>query len=88
MTGTGTNLSWWPKQGAWASSGLNVGYWSADCEEWFRNRLASIKDGTAQLRSATEWKKGLRFRGTQTKKLKEGAIDLAKTFLSHNNVHK
>ncbi|KAK0215265.1 hypothetical protein EDD85DRAFT_751844, partial [Armillaria nabsnona] len=30
-----TQISWWPKPAAWEGSGLNVGFWSANCKAWF-----------------------------------------------------
>ncbi|KAG5653251.1 hypothetical protein H0H81_001508 [Sphagnurus paluster] len=56
-----TDVSWWPKPPAWAAAGLNVGYWSEDCERWFQTHLAKIREGQFQLRSPSAWKNGLRF---------------------------
>ncbi|KAJ7759653.1 hypothetical protein B0H16DRAFT_1415855 [Mycena metata] len=55
------HLSWWPKPHAFSSSGMNTGWWSADCERWFRQRLSQIKAGNATLRTQREWKSNLRF---------------------------
>ncbi|KAG2063132.1 hypothetical protein BDR04DRAFT_1039094 [Suillus decipiens] len=27
--------SWWPRPYTWATSGLNIGFWSGWCEAWF-----------------------------------------------------
>ncbi|KAJ7836743.1 hypothetical protein B0H13DRAFT_2368578 [Mycena leptocephala] len=35
-------ISWWPKPGAFFTSGLNIGWWSPDCERWFHKRLAEV----------------------------------------------
>ncbi|KAK0215391.1 hypothetical protein IW262DRAFT_1277835, partial [Armillaria fumosa] len=32
-------LSWFLKPAAWATSGLNVGFWTSDCESWYQKRL-------------------------------------------------
>lgn len=53
-------MSWWPKPNAWEKSGLNVGYWSADCESWYQRRLETIRASQIQLRSGAEWKQALR----------------------------
>lgn len=53
--------SWWPKQSTWNHSGLNLGYWSRDCENWFQKRLVAIHSNTAFLRTAGEWKTSLKF---------------------------
>jgi hypothetical protein len=52
---------WWPKHSVWMNSGLNVGYWSPACENWFQLRLDTIRAGTARLRMSAEWKAALRF---------------------------
>lgn len=65
------DMSWWPQQSAWEISGLNVGHWTPDCEDWFRNRLQSIHQGTATLRSASDWKKAM--------KLQRKAVKVAAT---------
>jgi hypothetical protein len=56
-----SDSSWWPKQSVWITSGLHVGYWSVACETWFQKRLEAIRDGTATLRTAGEWRSSLRF---------------------------
>jgi hypothetical protein len=56
-----SDSSWWPKHSVWMASGLNVGYWSVGCETWFQMRLDSIRNGTAGLRTAAEWRDSLRF---------------------------
>ncbi|KAG2746125.1 hypothetical protein P692DRAFT_201719030, partial [Suillus brevipes Sb2] len=35
-------ISWWPRPQAWAMSGLNVGFWSTWCEQWFQKCLNNI----------------------------------------------
>ncbi|KAG1722613.1 hypothetical protein EDB19DRAFT_1645694 [Suillus lakei] len=38
-------VSWWPRPQAWSVSGLNVGFWSSQCEAWFQLRLNNIQQG-------------------------------------------
>jgi hypothetical protein len=62
ITGVGAqsaDCSWWPKQRIWELCGLDVGYWSSDCETWFQSHLASIRQVGAQLKSSREWRKCL-----------------------------
>jgi hypothetical protein len=59
--GQTADISWWPKHSAWAKSGLNVGYWSRSCEEWYQKRLQSIHSNTAQLRTGRKWKDSIAF---------------------------
>jgi hypothetical protein len=57
---------------AWNASGLNVGFWSAHCEDWFQTRLDNIREGVSckQLSctndangpmTSTSWKRSLKF---------------------------
>jgi hypothetical protein len=54
-------VSWWPKHATWEGCGLDVGYWSSSCETWFQNRLRGIRNGTANPRTAREWKNALSY---------------------------
>ncbi|KAJ6540100.1 hypothetical protein B0H10DRAFT_1822927 [Mycena sp. CBHHK59/15] len=56
------SISWWPKPNAFNSSGLNIGWWSPDCERWFQKRLADIEKDQATLHTASEWKRVIRFK--------------------------
>ncbi|KAG1850421.1 hypothetical protein F4604DRAFT_1592846 [Suillus subluteus] len=40
-------VSWWPQPHAWNASGLNVGFWSARCEDWFQTCLGNIQEGVS-----------------------------------------
>ncbi|KAK0185699.1 hypothetical protein F5146DRAFT_937387, partial [Armillaria mellea] len=42
-------LSWFPKPAAWELSGLNIGFWSSDCESWYQSCLAEINSPTPTL---------------------------------------
>jgi len=42
-------------------SGMNPGYWSCGCETWFQRRLEAIRQGTATLRTANQWKEAMKF---------------------------
>jgi hypothetical protein len=55
-----SDFSWWPKHSTWMSSTMNVGYWTADCEKWFQARLTEIRNGTATLKTASEWRTALK----------------------------
>ncbi|KAJ7472433.1 hypothetical protein B0H11DRAFT_1811808 [Mycena galericulata] len=52
-------VSWWPTPAAWKNSGLNLGYWTPLCEEWFQDRLAQIRTGNAQLYNLVQWRQKL-----------------------------
>jgi hypothetical protein len=49
-------LSWFPPEHHFLHSGMNVGFWSNDCESWYQMRLGQIRSGTRQLLSAIKWK--------------------------------
>ena len=58
------DLSWWPKFTCWKGCGLDVGYWSIDCETWYvARREAILKNDTriGKLRNATQWRNALKF---------------------------
>ncbi|KAJ7029515.1 hypothetical protein C8F04DRAFT_962835 [Mycena alexandri] len=54
-------ISWWPKPAAFFHSGLNIGWWSPDCELWFQKRLREIKQNRAELWTQVEWKNKIQF---------------------------
>ncbi|KAJ7042751.1 hypothetical protein C8F04DRAFT_945048 [Mycena alexandri] len=54
-------ISWWPQPAAFFHSGLNIGWWSPDCERWFQKRLREIKQNRAELWTQVEWKNKIRF---------------------------
>ena len=63
------DVSWWPRQAIWNSSGFNCGQWTSECEEWFRRRVKDIKAGIAVPRNAREWRSALRLRASTTRKM-------------------
>jgi hypothetical protein len=54
--------SWWPTHAVWISAacGLNLGYWSEQCEMWYQERLSEINKGNAQPLSTTLWRKAIK----------------------------
>jgi hypothetical protein len=54
-------ISWWPTPTAFWSSGLNTGWWNANCERWFVKRLKEIEKKSAKLHTYAEWKNKIRF---------------------------
>ncbi|KAG2121669.1 hypothetical protein BD769DRAFT_1361176 [Suillus cothurnatus] len=83
-------LSWWPRPQAWAGSGLDVGFWSSRCEDWFQKRLENIRQGVSRRRDSsdnngpvnnTRWKQGLKFNAA-TKKFKKNLDTACSNFLA------
>ena len=62
--GNDSYVSWWPSAKVWADSPYNVGYWSADCESWYQQRLNEISHGTAIPLSGTIWRSHLKSKGS------------------------
>ncbi|KAJ7739326.1 hypothetical protein B0H16DRAFT_1465284 [Mycena metata] len=60
-------ISWWPTPPAFYLSGLNTGWWNANCERWFVKRLKDIHNGQATLMTYTQWKNKIRFNKTARK---------------------
>ncbi|KAF8166799.1 hypothetical protein K438DRAFT_1616543 [Mycena galopus ATCC 62051] len=75
-----TRVSWWPKPNAFDSSGMNIGWWSPDCEHWFQQRLAQIKSGQALLNKQADWKRFIRFY-QKTRQVAESNEKIAAEFL-------
>ncbi|KAG1729430.1 hypothetical protein EDB19DRAFT_1583022, partial [Suillus lakei] len=74
-------VSWWPRPQAWAASGLNVGFWSTRCEEWFQKHLDNIQEGVSRIRNTRIndnngpmttmwWRHSLKFNAGITKMMK------------------
>jgi hypothetical protein len=74
--------SWWPKQSTWLASSRYIGYWNESCEEWYRNHLKKILNGTAKPKTATEWRQELRRGAHNTPKVYKNYEAAAARFLS------
>ena len=61
------DMSWWPKLTAWRNSGIQVGFWSPYCEEWFQLCLKSIISSLAKPRTSKEWNQALKLVRNQSK---------------------
>ncbi|KAJ7202402.1 hypothetical protein GGX14DRAFT_370557 [Mycena pura] len=53
-------VSWWPQAGAFFSSGMNVGWWTPDCERWFQGILREMAENKAVVLNNTRWKDRIR----------------------------
>src|SRR5882724_8884332 len=62
-----TDRSWWPKLIAWHNSGMQVGFWSPYCKEWFQLCLESILSGGATPRASKGWDQALKLARKQSK---------------------
>jgi len=62
-----------------------VGYWSTDDEVWYQKHLEKIRnyDGTGAppYRTASDWRKALKYRKDATKKLRDYAARAAENWL-------
>lgn len=41
------------------SSGMNVGYWSLECEEWYQTRRDLVISGPAHPKAGDKWRTSL-----------------------------
>lgn len=76
-----SHMSWWPRQSHFTIGGLNLGFWSYDCEKWFRNRSRECTSREDPLMSATQWRKAVSFTHSIPKTMEKNRV-LAATFLS------
>jgi hypothetical protein len=53
-------VSWFPRQNNWNVSGLNVGQWTHECEEWYVKRVNAIQEGGTPL-NQHDWRNLTRF---------------------------
>ncbi|KAK1221470.1 hypothetical protein PQX77_015704 [Marasmius sp. AFHP31] len=51
-------MSWWPRPAHFEAGGLNLEFWTADCEKWFQNRVRECAY-KPKLFSATQWRKAM-----------------------------
>jgi hypothetical protein len=79
--GQDTEVSWWPKTNTWSNSGYNVGYWSADCENWYQERLTEIRQGKAELHMASKWRQILKLKNSHTTQFVIGINTMADMLL-------
>jgi hypothetical protein len=77
-----TDLSWWLKPAMWETSGLNIGYWSEDCERWFLSYLDKCRTGVAELRKPSEWRHMIKF-SKPVMRLTQKNDQFAGEFLAH-----
>ncbi|KAL0061150.1 hypothetical protein AAF712_012020 [Marasmius tenuissimus] len=56
-----SHRSWFPRPTSFNASTFNIGFWSKDCEKWYRHRIRMAKTDQADLLSGTRWRGALRF---------------------------
>ncbi|KAJ7202613.1 hypothetical protein GGX14DRAFT_653847 [Mycena pura] len=44
-------ISWWPTPSAWQTGGLDPGWWSPSCEDWFLKKRGQYESGKSEI----EW---------------------------------
>ncbi|KAF8135312.1 hypothetical protein K438DRAFT_1451526, partial [Mycena galopus ATCC 62051] len=50
-------ISWWPTPSAWQSGGLDPGWWSPACEDWFLKKRSQYESGKSfRLSTNVQWK--------------------------------
>ena len=66
--------------------GLNIGFWSSDCELWFQSQAQQILQKTATIKSARAWTVALKYEKPRTLKLINYQEAIASKFLSAPDV--
>ncbi|KAK0433829.1 uncharacterized protein EV420DRAFT_1282968 [Desarmillaria tabescens] len=56
------DLSWFPRERSFRNSGLDLGHWSADAEDWYQRRVQLYLSGDSKGRclNQAEWKRSIR----------------------------
>ncbi|KAK0189652.1 hypothetical protein F5146DRAFT_1199916 [Armillaria mellea] len=56
------DLSWFPREHSFKNSGLDLGHWSADAEDWYQRRVQLYLNGDPKGRclNQAEWKSSVR----------------------------
>nr|GAT56215.1 predicted protein [Mycena chlorophos] len=75
-----SRLSYFPLPQAFEASGLNVGWWSYNCEKWFCQVLTDMEQGKARLRTQGEWRNVLR-KMHRSRKIKQKQNHLGREYL-------
>lgn len=77
-------MSWWPKPSVWRDGGLDVKYWTPNCEHWYQSRRAKIlADDATKGRplDRRQWKSALKFERKTTADILCASEDFAKDLL-------
>ena len=73
-------FSWWPRPPQWGHSGMNAGYWTQFCEEWFKKRLHAVRTSQEEPYSGGTWRnKIMCFKGSR--KMRLAVADASDKFL-------
>ncbi|KAJ7202901.1 hypothetical protein GGX14DRAFT_462840 [Mycena pura] len=55
-------ISWWPTPSAWQTGGLDPGWWSPVCEDWFLKKQGQYESGkSVRLSTTVQWKSNIKF---------------------------
>ncbi|KAL0064501.1 hypothetical protein AAF712_008559 [Marasmius tenuissimus] len=76
LTDDRKHMSWW-RPGSFNAGGLNLDYWSMDCEKWLHFHLRTSKCEVA-TRTATEWRSYISMRQSNRRKVKQNALIAAR----------
>jgi hypothetical protein len=78
------HASWWPPHHSWSNSGLDLGFWTPNAEEWFQKRIEAIRDNPrSALKTPTQWNNTLKYYKAQVNNFREGSNRAAQIYLSN-----
>ena len=60
-----SDVSFWPRYERWQA--CDIGFWASQDEEWFQSKLELFRNGTYEVRNATQWKKWCHTRSSSKK---------------------
>ncbi|KAF8961285.1 hypothetical protein BDZ97DRAFT_1664433 [Flammula alnicola] len=52
--------AWFPLENSWNSSGLQVGHWTNECEDWYKEHFQKILDGKFSPLPSSKWRTAMR----------------------------
>ncbi|KAL0575103.1 hypothetical protein V5O48_006853 [Marasmius crinis-equi] len=76
-----SHMSWWPQPNQFDTGGLNIGFWTRDCEKWFQNRLRECRS-TPKLMNATKWRNAMNMKQSSRRVPKKNET-IAQEFLKN-----
>ena len=71
-----SDSSLWPKYMTWMDSPCNAGYWTEQNEVFYQRRRAEIRSGTAELKTARQWKTALKQGGPDAKQFQRSMREI------------
>lgn len=82
---SGSQMSWWPKQGSFLGTGYASDQWLPRSEEWYQKRLSELRSGKFMLQAATKWEQNNRVNNAQVSQLCQSSERMAAEFIAKSS---